>query len=143
MSGKPVITVLGFDYGELRVGIAVGQSVTGNGRPLVTLHNRDRHAIDWAAIGKLIEQWQPGALVVGMPIDDDGVPYPVAEAIKRFGNRLHGRFGLPVHYADERLSSKEAALRLRAPAGKRRNEAPVDAMAAAVILDTWFSLQAD
>jgi len=141
MSAVAVTTVLGFDYGELRVGVALGQSITGCGRPLTTLRNRERHSIDWAAIGTLIEQWRPQALVVGLPVDDDGVPYPVAEAIRRFGNRLHGRFGLPVYYADERLTSNEATRRMQAPAGKRRNEAPIDAMAAAVILDTWFCQQ--
>ncbi|HHO70094.1 MAG TPA: Holliday junction resolvase RuvX [Halothiobacillus sp.] len=132
MSGK-VSTVLGFDYGELRVGVAIGQTLTGSARPLVTLYNRDRHCINWDAITKLITEWQPDALIVGMPTNDDGEPYPVAEAIKRFGNRLYGRFGLPVHYADERLSSDEAERRL----GKSSKQ-PIDAMAATVILETWL-----
>ncbi|MFW6020792.1 MAG: Holliday junction resolvase RuvX [Guyparkeria sp.] len=131
------VQLLGFDYGEWRIGIAVGDRRIGNGRPLTTLHNRNADQIDWNAIEALIDEWRPDALVLGWPIDDAGRCYPQAAAIRRFGNRLRERTRLPVFVVDERLSSEQAAERL----GRRavaRDEARIDAMAAAVILDGFF-----
>ncbi len=128
---------LGFDYGEWRIGIAVGDRRIGSGRPLTTLHNRNADQIDWAAIKALLGEWRPDALVLGWPIDDAGRCYPQAAAIRRFGNRLRERSRLPVLIVDERLSSEQAADRL----GRRaidRDVGRIDAMAAAVILDTYF-----
>jgi len=132
---------LGFDYGEWRIGIAVGDRRIGNGRPLTTLHNRNADQIDWRAIESLVTDWQPDVLVLGWPVDDTGRCYPQAAAIRRFGNRLRVRTGLPVYVVDERLSSEQAADRL----GRRaiaRDEGRIDAMAAAVILDGFFDLDA-
>lgn len=129
--------VLGFDYGEWRIGVAVGDRRIGNGRPLTTLHNRNADQIDWEAVEALVDDWQPDAIVLGWPIDDTGRCYPVAAAIRRFGNRLRERTGLPVFVVDERLSSEQAATRL----GRRaieRDKGHLDAMAAAVILDTFL-----
>ncbi|MFO7581739.1 Holliday junction resolvase RuvX [Guyparkeria sp.] len=129
--------VLGFDYGEWRIGVAVGDRRIGNGRPLTTLHNRNADQIDWQAVEALVEDWQPDALVLGWPIDDAGRCYPIAAAIRRFGNRLRERTGRPVFVVDERLSSEQAAERL----GRRaidRDKGRLDAMAAAVILDTFL-----
>lgn len=130
---------LGFDYGEWRIGIAVGDRRIGNGRPLTTLHNRNADQIDWQAIEDLVAEWQPDLLVLGWPIDDQGRCYPQAASIRRFGNRLRERTGLPVYVVDERLSSEQAAERL----GRRaieRDRGRLDAMAAAVILDGFFAL---
>lgn len=129
--------VLGFDYGEWRVGVAVGDRRLESGRPLTTLHNRNADQIDWTTIEALIAEWQPDLVVLGWPIDDFGQCYPVAAAIRRFGNRLRERTGLPVYVVDERLSSAQAAERL----GRRaveRDQGKLDSMAAAVILDTFF-----
>lgn len=131
---------LGFDYGEWRIGIAVGDRRIGSGRPLTTLHNRNADQIDWDAIETLIADWQPDVLVLGWPIDDAGRCYPQAAAIRRFGNRLRVKSGLPVYVVDERLSSEQAAERL----GRRaieRDQGRIDAMAAAVILDGFFPLE--
>lgn len=129
---------LGFDYGEWRIGIAVGDRRLGSGRPLTTLHNRNADQIDWEAIETLVADWQPDALVLGWPVDDAGRCYPQAAAIRRFGNRLRVRTGLPVYVVDERLSSEQAAERL----GRRaiaRDQGRLDAMAAAVIIDGFFA----
>ncbi|MCL7743778.1 Holliday junction resolvase RuvX [Guyparkeria hydrothermalis] len=137
----PGTQALGFDYGEWRIGIAVGDRRIGNGRPLTTLHNRNADQIDWQAIEELIAEWQPDLLVIGWPIDDAGRCYPQAAAIRRFGNRLRVRSGLPVYVVDERLSSEQAAERL----GRRaieRDRGRLDAMAAAIILDGFFTLSA-
>ena len=132
---------LGFDYGEWRIGIAVGDRRLGSGRPLTTLHNRNADQIDWDAIETLIAEWQPGVLVIGWPVDDAGRCYPQAASIRRFGNRLRVRSQLPVYVIDERLSSEQAAERL----GRRaiaRDQGRLDAMAAAVILDGFFNANA-
>ncbi|HER33836.1 MAG: Holliday junction resolvase RuvX [Halothiobacillaceae bacterium] len=129
---------LAFDYGEWRIGIAIGDRRLGTGRPLTTLHNRNADQIDWAAIEALTAEWQPAALVVGWPIDDAGRCYPQAAAVRRFANRLRVRSGRPVYVVDERLSSEQAAERL----GRQtiaRDPAQLDAMAAAVILDGFFA----
>ena len=136
---------LGFDYGEWRIGIAVGDRRLGTGRPLTTLHNRNADQIDWEAIEALIEEWRPDAVVVGWPIDDEGRCYPQAAAIRRFGNRLRERYRLPVFVVDERLSSEQATERLLNLRGRRfveRDKGQIDAMASAVIIDTFFGQSA-
>lgn len=140
-SQPPYTQVLGFDYGEWRIGVAIGDRRIGNGRPLTTLHNRNADQIDWDAIDTLITDWRPDALVLGWPIDDAGRCYPVAASVRRFGNRLRVRSGLPVYVVDERLSSEQATQRL----GRRAIECDqgrIDAMAAAVILDSFFTQEA-
>ncbi|MEW5824085.1 MAG: Holliday junction resolvase RuvX [Pseudomonadota bacterium] len=127
------LRVLGFDYGELRIGVAAGQTITATAEPLETLKNRERHAPDWTAIGQLIERWRPDLLLVGVPRRDDGGEYEVTPRAQRFGRRLNGRFQLPVLEVDERLSSWEAQERLGT-----RHAGPIDAMAAAVIVETWL-----
>lgn len=132
---------LGFDYGAWRIGVALGDTRIGAARPLVTLHAPQAHQTDWVGISALIEAWQPVGCVVGWPLMDDGRTYPVAEFIARFAQRLHGRFYLPVHFVDERLSSTQAEQRLSQRLGKsalRRDPGLIDAGAAAIILDTFF-----
>lgn len=142
----PSGTLLSFDYGAWRIGVAVGETLINSARPVTTLVAPNAHQVDWPAIAALIDEWKPSAIVVGWPILDDGTPYPVAEYIERFARRLHGRYELPVFLVDERLSSENAELRLLSDPKKRRayRRAPerLDAEAAAVILETYFS-QAD
>ncbi|RRQ23981.1 Holliday junction resolvase RuvX [Guyparkeria sp. SCN-R1] len=138
----PGSLALGFDYGEWRIGLAVGDRRLASGRPLTTLHNRNADQIDWTAIEALVSEWQPDALVLGWPIDDTGRCYPQAAAIRRFGNRLRERYHLPVFIVDERMSSEQATERLVKRRGRRaveRDQGQIDAMAAAVILDTFFA----
>ncbi|HHQ69130.1 MAG TPA: Holliday junction resolvase RuvX [Halothiobacillaceae bacterium] len=82
-------SVLGFDFGAWRVGIAVGERLIGTGKPLTTLHNANAEQIDWEAVLTIIKQWQPQTLIVGWPVDDQGDCYPIAAAIRRFAARLH------------------------------------------------------
>lgn len=125
-------TVLAFDYGERRLGVAVGQEVTATASPLATLavHNG---AIDWAAIARLVETWQPDLFVVGHPLSAAGAPTRLAGAIARFARRLEGRYQRPVAFVDEHLSSYAASAD---PAGARHG---LDAVAARLILETWFA----
>ncbi|KAB7624463.1 Holliday junction resolvase RuvX [Alkalilimnicola sp. S0819] len=130
----PPGTYLAFDFGERRLGVAVGQSLTGSARPLETLDCRQ--GIPWERLRALLDQWAPAGLVVGLPLHADGSPSAMSEAAERFARRLHGRYHLPVHHVAELLSSVEAEARLRESGG---HKAGLDAVAAQVILETWFA----
>lgn len=132
-------TYLGFDFGTRRLGIAVGESLTGAARPLTTLACRDGQP-DWSTLDRLIAEWRPTALVVGRPCHADGAASDSTRGAERFARRLAGRTELAVHVIDERLSSHEAAERLRERGTSGRGQqASVDAVAAEVILESWFS----
>ena len=130
-------SVLGFDYGVWRIGVATGQRLIASATPLTTLHNRNREQIDWPTVLSHIDQRKPDSLVVGWPIDDAGDCYPVAAAVRRFAARLHEQSGLPVWLVDERLSSEQAKTRLGV---KITRQAPehIDAGAAAIIIEQYF-----
>jgi len=128
-------TLLGFDYGTSKIGVAVGQTLTGTATPLETLR-AVRNKPDWQNIERLIETWQPEALVVGLPFQMDDKEAEIADRAKRFSRQLSGRFGLPVHLVDERLTSREACNQ----AGKHvKRIEQLDAIAATLILETWLS----
>ncbi len=135
-------TWLAFDYGAWRTGVAVGERLLESARPLCTLQNNNAHQTDWAGITELMSAWRPMGLVLGWPLMDSGETYPVAAFIRRFGQRLHGRYNLPVYFIDERLSSAQAQTRVTAQHGHvkvNKNLGLIDAMAAAIILETFFS----
>ena len=131
-------TVLAFDFGEKRIGVAVGEWELGQAHPLSTIcgeANRDR----FAAIAALIAEWRPVGLVVGLPLALDGSAHAMSARCTRFANQLRGRFALPVDYAEERLTSVEAEERLRA-SGQRGAiaKSQIDALAAQIILQCYF-----
>jgi putative Holliday junction resolvase len=128
--------LLGFDFGTRHIGIAVGQEITATARPLTSVERRSNRP-DWDAITALIEAWQPDGLVVGIPYHLDGTESPLTRLARRFGQQLHGRFGLPVFEADERLSSATAA---REAMGRRGaiTKADLDPLAARIILEDWL-----
>ena len=128
-------TLIAFDFGERRIGTAVGQTVTRTATPLETIPVR-REKPDWSAIDRLIGAWKPDALVVGLPLNMDGTEQRITAQARRFANRLHGRSRLPVHLADERLSTREAWTRLVESGSRRDGPDPV---AAQVILEGWFA----
>ena len=128
--------LLGFDYGTHKIGVAVGQPLTGTASPLETL-GLVKQKPDWERIARLLSEWQPQALVVGHPFEMTGREADNAADAKRFARQLHGRFHLPVHMADERLTSREAWARLGREAGK--DPTKVDSYAAKLILETWFN----
>jgi len=129
-------TLLGFDYGEKRTGVAVGQSLTGTATALTTL-NSQRNKPDWSSIEALIKEWQPNALVVGIPVHMDGTEQAMTLAARKFARQLEGRFQLPVHEAEERLSSVEAEESL----GSNPDKADIDREAARIILQSWLGTQ--
>ena len=128
-------TLIAFDFGEKRIGIAIGQTVTRTATPLETVPARGTKP-DWNAIDRLIDTWKPDALVVGLPLNMDGTDQGITVQARRFANRLHARSGLPVHLADERLSTREAWTRL-IESGSRRDDP--DPVAAQIILEGWFA----
>ncbi len=131
-------TVLAFDFGEKRIGIATGELEMGVAHPLETLHAETNDA-RFARIGALIGEWRPVQLVVGLPLSMDGAEHELTRLARRFANRLEGRFERPVALVDERLSSVEAEARLRdGGVTGRRQKAHVDAVAAQTILQNFF-----
>ncbi|MDT8319015.1 MAG: Holliday junction resolvase RuvX [Xanthomonadales bacterium] len=138
-------SILGFDFGLKRIGVAVGQSETGTASSLETIgHNREP---DWGAIGRLIAEWRPKLVVVGLPLGPEGEATIMSRAARRFGAQLTQRYFVEVVYVDERLSSHEARdrfVRLRAEGRLRRKDAGrLDAMAAQVILENWLQSHAE
>lgn len=133
---------MAFDYGTRQIGVAIGQTLTGSAEPLTNLRARDG-VPDWEQVAKLIREWEPNVLVVGLPLNMDGSASDMSERAARFARRLNGRFQLPVETVDERLSTFEAKQHLkdqgRTPSGYR--EDPVDSLAAALLLQTWLSSQ--
>lgn len=132
-SGRDDQTLLGFDFGEKRIGVAVGQTISRTAQPLTILQVHSGK-IDWQGISRLIEDWKPDALIVGMPTNYAGEPFGIAERVRRFCRQLDGRYHRPVHTINENLSSKEASNRL----AKRSLQDPLDAYAAQVILESWI-----
>lgn len=128
--------LLGFDYGSHKIGVAVGQTLTRTATPLTTL-GLVRQRPDWDGIGALLAEWRPEALVVGHPFEMSDREADNAPAAKRFARQLHGRFRLPVHLADERLTSRSAWEMLGDAAAK--DVTRVDAFAAKLILETWLN----
>ena len=123
-------TLLGFDFGTRRIGVALGNTITRQARPLEILAS-EPVAPRFARIAALLAEWQPVLLVVGLALDTDGGEQEATRRCRRFANQLHGRFGLPVALQDERHSSLEAqALQSR--------HAPDDALAASVILQRYL-----
>lgn len=135
-------TLLGFDFGPRKIGVAVGQTVTGTARPLKTLRSRGDRP-DWAGIEAIVREWRPSAVVLGLPLKMDDTEADWAGQIHRFARQIQGRFGLPVHLIDERLTSVEARRQLGSrPGSKPTDHRLEDAVAAALILETWLSEQA-
>ncbi len=131
-------TVLAFDFGVKRIGVAVGEWPLAQAHPLTTIHG-EANAERFAAIEALLKEWRPVSLVVGLPVALDGSAHDMTARSTRFANQLRGRFGLPVDYAEERLSSVEAEERLRASGHSTRSAREhVDAMAAQIILQCFF-----
>jgi putative Holliday junction resolvase len=128
-------TVMAFDFGEKRIGVAIGETLLGEARALATIAEsaNDRR---FAAIGKLVAEWKPARMVVGLPRHIDDAEHEFAARCERFARQLESRYRLPVEFADERYSSAIAESLLAGD--KRKNKARLDAEAAAVILQAWF-----
>ena len=130
-------TVLGFDFGEKRIGVAVGETATGIANALRTIEAPANDA-RFAAIDALVREWRPVLLVVGRPRHEDGADHAVARLAEKFARRLRARHGLPVVLVDETLSSAAAEADFREARTRARRAADIDALAARIILQSYL-----
>ncbi|MCD9477299.1 Holliday junction resolvase RuvX [Photobacterium phosphoreum] len=135
-------SVLSFDYGTKSIGVAIGQELTGTASPLAALKAKDGIP-NWDDIEKILKEWQPDLIVVGLPLDLVGKELEtIAPRAKKFANRIHGRFGFAVELHDERLSTVEAKAELFERGGYRSlSKGNIDSQSAVVILESWFERQ--
>jgi len=137
--------VIAFDYGLKRTGVAIGNTQTGSATPECTLVSKDEKP-DWDGISKIIEEWQPNQIVVGMPTELDGSENPLKTRIERFCNQLNGRYNIAVDQENEQFTSIEAAQRLKQlrQSGRKQKitKDEVDKIAAAIILENWMKRNA-
>jgi putative holliday junction resolvase len=135
-TASPVGSVLAFDFGTRRIGVAIGETSTGIAHPLTTLtepHGGRR----FAAIAALVETWRPVLLVVGLPTHADGTAHSMTARARRFGRQLEGRFHLPVAFCDERFTTQAAALAMQGT-GSRDRKSLRDQVAAQLILQAYL-----
>jgi putative Holliday junction resolvase len=148
-------TFLGFDYSQNKIGIAVGQQLTKTASPLVTLISHNKK-IDWVTLEQLLTQWHPVAFIVGFPLTMDGEEQATTETVKLFAKQLQKRYSLPIHFMDERLTSREASHLLgyeghtsprrhhklgKKVKKKQQNGHDIDQLAAQLILQSWLNEQ--
>lgn len=120
-------TILAFDFGEKRIGVSVGNTQLRQAQALTSIQYK-RIDDAFSRIKKILEEWEPQELVVGLPRHPDGAPHEMTQRATRFGNQLHGRFHLPIHWVDERYSSVAV----------EDSDGDIDAQAASLILDQYF-----
>lgn len=137
---KPTGTIIAFDFGYRRIGVAVGQTLTGSATPLSVVPVANKP--DWQAITVIVKEWKPAAIVVGLPLAEEGGETDMSKGARRFGRQLHGRYGIQVLYEDERLTSfgaQERFVDARARGEMRKKDAAFkDAIAAQIILENWL-----
>ncbi len=134
-------TVLGFDFGTSRIGLAAGQAITGTATPIDPVSARDGIP-QWDKLESAIAEWKPQALVVGIPLNMDGTISEMARRARKFANRLNERFKLPVFLMDERLTTSEAKqIHLASGGGTNFRKESVDGIAAQLIVESWFTTE--
>ncbi|MBQ8707598.1 MAG: Holliday junction resolvase RuvX [Succinivibrionaceae bacterium] len=137
------ITVIGFDFGTRSIGVAVGQDLTCSAQPLSAVR-ADGGKPDWTAIEKIIREWQPDQLVVGLPLNMDGTDQKVTELARDFASQLAGRFHLPCALQDERLTTVAAKEYLFEKGGYRAlKKGMVDSVSAVLITESYFENRPD
>ena len=134
----PIKTLVAFDYGTKNIGVATGQTITCSATSQPPLKARDGIP-DWQQLEKLLAQWKPDLVLVGLPLNMDGTESELSARARKFANRINGRFGVKIEMVDERLSSFEAKGEIMGQGGSRdyKNN-PVDSIAARLILETWL-----
>ena len=130
---ETIKTVIGFDYGTRWIGIAVGQTLTRQARPLGAIRNGD-----WQAIGQVLDEWRPERLIVGLPLNMQGEEQEMSKRAERFGRQLEGRFGIPAVCIDERLTTREAYTIAVEDGHHKKSKQEIDSLAAALITESWL-----
>lgn len=134
-------TIIAFDYGLASIGMAIGQTITQTATPLKALRAVQGQP-KWEEIKKILDEWTPDYLVVGLPIDNEGNEQEMSIRARKFANRLHGRFGYRVELKDERFTTREAKANIFAQAGyKALKKGSIDSESATLILESWFESQ--
>lgn len=136
-------TLIAFDFGTKHIGVAVGQQITCSARPLATVRAKNGEP-DWPAITRIINTWQPDAIVIGIPLTMDDKEQEMTHAARRFANRINGRYHLPVIETDERLSSMAAEQIMYEENGGRKiadNDTRIHQISAQLILETYYTQQ--
>jgi len=136
MPEAPIETVIGFDYGTSWIGIAVGQTLTAQARPLTAIKSF-KQSPDWEAISLLINEWKPQKLIVGLPTSDYSETKYMTDKASRFSRQLHGRFHIDTELIDERLTTREAYT-IAIDSGSRKSKAEIDSLSAVLITETWL-----
>ena len=131
-------TLLAFDFGTKRIGIAIGNTLLRRAHPLITIDD-EKTVARFAAIAALVDEWQPAALIVGLPGNEDGTPHELTALCRRFANRLNGRFNLPTILLDERYTSLAASAQLNEEGiHGMKQKSLIDQYAAQQILQAYF-----
>ncbi len=136
MPDAAIETVIGFDYGTSWIGIAVGQTLTAQARPLSAIKSFKRSP-NWEAISLLLSEWKPQKLIVGLPTSDYSETKYMTDKASRFSRQLHGRFHIDTQLIDERLTTREAYT-IAIASGKRKNKSEIDSLSAVLITETWL-----
>ena len=136
MPEAPIETVIGFDYGTSWIGIAVGQTLTAQARPLTAIKSF-KQSPDWEAISLLISEWKPQKLIVGLPTSDYSETKYMTDKASRFSRQLHGRFHIDTELIDERLTTREAYT-IAIDSGSRKTKPEIDSLSAVLITETWL-----
>lgn len=137
---NPRSTILGFDFGTKRIGVAIGQLITSTANPLTIIRAQEGEP-DWKALDKLMEEWRPSALVVGIPLNMNGSSQKITQQAEAFAKALEEHYQLPVYRTDERLTTREARENLFSEGGYKALKKHVDSTAAQIILAAWLQNQ--
>lgn len=129
---ESVQTVLGFDFGSHWIGTAVGQTLTQQASPLKAIKSGD-----WRTIEKLLQDWQPQRVIVGLPMNDQGGPQEMTARAQRFSRQLEGRFGIKAELTDERLTTREA-YQIAIESNQFKSKLEIDCIAAVLITESWL-----
>jgi len=136
MPDAAIETVIGFDYGTSWIGIAVGQTLTAQARPLSAIKSFKRSP-NWEAISLILSEWKPQKLIVGLPTSDYSETKYMTDKASRFSRQLHGRFHIDTQLIDERLTTREAYT-IAIASGKRKSKSGIDSLSAVLITETWL-----
>ena len=136
MPDGAIETVIGFDYGTSWIGIAVGQTLTAQARPLSAIKSFKRSP-NWEAISLLLSEWKPQKLIVGLPTSDYSETQYMTDKASRFSRQLHGRFHIDTQLIDERLTTREAYT-IAIASRKRKSKSEIDSLSAVLITETWL-----
>lgn len=143
MISKAPQSLLGFDFGTKSIGVATGQMITATAQPINAIKANDGIP-NWDIVEKVIKEWQPDLVVVGLPLNMDGSEQPITQRAKKFANRLNGRFGVKTALQDERLTTASAKEFIFERGGfKALDKGKVDSVSAALILESWMESQCD